>query len=187
MTEHLNPVDRALDLFVFAPIGLALSARDLFPKLADKGHQQVESQLAMARVVGEFAVREGQRQAEKRIGRLTGQVKQALTELGLSGETRPSLSAPEPRLPTRPEPADTASPRPAADARVWGNGRVGAPARTSDDALAIPGYDNLSASQVVQRLDGLSREELEAVRAYESAGRGRKTILSKIAQLQLAS
>jgi hypothetical protein len=53
----------------------------------------------------------------------------------------------------------------------------------SADDLAIPGYDALSASQVVQRLGGLSREELAQVEAYEQAGRGRKTILSKIAQL----
>ena len=53
----------------------------------------------------------------------------------------------------------------------------------SDD-LAIPGYDALSASQVVQRLAGLSPAELESVRAYEEATRGRKTILSRVAQLQ---
>jgi hypothetical protein len=50
--------------------------------------------------------------------------------------------------------------------------------------LAIPGYDSLSAFQVVQRLAGLESHELEAVRAYESAGRGRRTILTKISQLQ---
>jgi len=53
--------------------------------------------------------------------------------------------------------------------------------------LAIPGYDTLSASQVVQRLAGLAADELEAVRAYESDTRGRRTILSKISQLQTAS
>jgi hypothetical protein len=50
--------------------------------------------------------------------------------------------------------------------------------------LAIPGYDALSASQVVPRLEGLNTSELEAVRAYEESGRGRKTVLSRIAQLQ---
>jgi hypothetical protein len=55
------------------------------------------------------------------------------------------------------------------------------------DDLAIPGYDALSASQVVQRLDGLAAGELEAVREYETATRGRRTILSKIAQLQYGS
>jgi hypothetical protein len=51
-------------------------------------------------------------------------------------------------------------------------------------ALAIPGYDLLSASQVVQRLAGLSPEELEEVRAHEASHRGRKTILTRIHQLQ---
>jgi hypothetical protein len=51
-------------------------------------------------------------------------------------------------------------------------------------ALAIPGYDALSASQVVPRLDALRPRELEAVREYEAAHRGRRTILNRIAQLQ---
>jgi hypothetical protein len=50
--------------------------------------------------------------------------------------------------------------------------------------LAIPDYDNLSASQVVPRLDGLTPAELEAVSRYERAQRHRKTILNRIAQLQ---
>jgi hypothetical protein len=49
--------------------------------------------------------------------------------------------------------------------------------------LAIPGYDELSASQVVDRLEGLSRDELEAIRRHELANRGRTTILGKVAQL----
>jgi hypothetical protein len=39
---------------------------------------------------------------------------------------------------------------------------------------------------VVQRLPGLSAEELEAVRDYELAGRARKTILHRVAQLRAA-
>ena len=49
--------------------------------------------------------------------------------------------------------------------------------------LAIPSYDSLSASQVVQRLAGLSVDEVAAVQAYESATRGRRTILSRAEQL----
>jgi hypothetical protein len=62
-------------------------------------------------------------------------------------------------------------------------GTAGAPV-PSADALAIPGYDSLSASQVVQRLAGLSRDELEAVGAYESAHRARRTILTRVNQLK---
>jgi hypothetical protein len=53
----------------------------------------------------------------------------------------------------------------------------------TEPALAIPEYDQLSASQVVERLDGLTATELDEVRAYELAHRGRSTILGKIVQL----
>jgi hypothetical protein len=53
--------------------------------------------------------------------------------------------------------------------------------------LAIPGYDSLSASQVLPRLAGLAPDELEAVRRYEVGHRGRKTILGRVAQLQSAA
>jgi hypothetical protein len=64
-----------------------------------------------------------------------------------------------------------------------GRGPAAAPSPAVDD-LAIPDYDSLSALQVVDRLPGLTAGELEAVRAYEAAHRGRKTILNKAAQLQ---
>jgi hypothetical protein len=51
------------------------------------------------------------------------------------------------------------------------------------ETLAIPNYDGLSASQVVDRLVGLPRDALEAVRAYESGHRARRTVLGKISQL----
>ena len=51
------------------------------------------------------------------------------------------------------------------------------------DALAIPDYDLLSATQVIDRLVGLARPDLLAVQAYETAHRARTTILGKIAQL----
>lgn len=61
------------------------------------------------------------------------------------------------------------------------NGRAGP--RPASSELAIPSYDSLSAPQVVQRLAGLSREEVAAVRAYEAATRGRRTILTRAEQL----
>lgn len=50
--------------------------------------------------------------------------------------------------------------------------------------LAIPGYDTLSASQVVECLAGLDDAAREMVRAYEAGNRGRRTILGKLDQLQ---
>ena len=79
-------------------------------------------------------------------------------------------------------------PRPSSSA---GNGaEAGAtPGATTPPSveLPIPGYDALSASQVVERLTGLSTGELDTVRAYEGAHRRRRTILGKIEQLTASS
>ena len=45
----------------------------------------------------------------------------------------------------------------------------------------LPGYDNLSASQVIRRLETLSADELREVGAAERAGRGRQTVLGAVA------
>ncbi len=59
------------------------------------------------------------------------------------------------------------------------------PVESGPDAgdLAIPDYDNLSAFQVMPRLEALDPTDLDAVREYEESTRGRRTILNKIAQL----
>jgi len=49
--DRKSLVDQALDAFVYAPIGLLLEARDLIPKMADRGRGQV----ALARLAGQVA------------------------------------------------------------------------------------------------------------------------------------
>ena len=165
MTERKTPIEQALDLFFYAPLGLLMNADEVVPQLIEKGHQQV----TMARMFGRFAVKQGQAEAEK-----------ALTKLqGLAADRAPGSSA---RAATRTT-ETTATEAPAATqtsapvARPQHNGEVAA-------TLAIPDYDSLSASQVVPRLESLSDTELDAVRDYEASNRGRKTILNKIDQLQ---
>jgi hypothetical protein len=169
--DEKTPIDQALDLLVFAPLGLALTARDQLPELVEKGRSQVEGQLTMAKFVGQFAVQQGKVELEKR--------------LRAYAEPRAGAPRPAPEAASTPEPAAAATATivepvaaPPADApRTNGTGP-----KSVD--LAIHGYDSLSASQVVQRLAGLAAPELEDVRAYETANRGRKTVLSKISQLQ---
>jgi hypothetical protein len=173
VTEVPKPVDIALDLLVYAPVGLAMTAAEELPKLAAKGRTRVNTQLMMARVVGQFAVSRGRQELEKR------------------------FSAPAP--PMRPEPPEPAFPFDGMTGNgsgPAGNGKGVTVSTTGDlsrvpvapgprpEQLAIPGYDSLSASQVVQRLAGLSQEELAAVGAYERVHRGRRTILNRIDQLQ---
>ena len=91
-----------------------------------------------------------------------------------------------PRRPTqvRPAPAVAAPPPPAA-ATTEQQATAVEPGPPVDE-LPIPSYDSLSASQVVPRLASLASDELELLRRYEAAGRARRTILNRIAQLQSA-
>jgi hypothetical protein len=188
VSQDKSPIEQVLDLAFFAPLGLALSAKEALPVWVGKGRHRVEHQVHVATMVGEHAARHGQKVVTK-----------TLVGLGI-------LPGPPPPTRTRPAPSDVA---PASDpgstsGAPSANGRPSPPSASApsaqsavDDAgpvdhrpgpgspeLAIPGYDSLSAFQVVQRLAGLEVEELEAVRSYEAAGRGRRTILTKISQLQ---
>jgi hypothetical protein len=183
--EPQAPLDRLLDLALYAPVGLALAARDLLPELAERGRRQLDARFAAARMVGRLAVKEGTRQADLALRRLTDQ---AQTVVSGARSARGGRSQPQeatdadfggaPATAFVDEPAAAAAPETPTEDR--------APALDPAE-LSIPGYDTLSASQVVQRLPGLSAEELEAVRVYELAGRARKTILHKVAQLRTAS
>ena len=74
-------------------------------------------------------------------------------------------------------------PLPTSRSNVGRHRNVGAPEKHAASELAIHSYDSLSAPQVVQRLAGLSRDEVAAVRAYEAATRARRTILARAEQL----
>ncbi len=47
-------------------------------------------------------------------------------------------------------------------------------------AFPVDGYDDLTAAQVIERLDGLSPAELRAVRDHERRNANRKTVLAAI-------
>lgn len=162
MTDRKRPIDHVLDLLVYAPLGFVMSLDEVVPQLVEKGHQQVN----MARMFGQFAVETGTKEARKRVEQLTD---------------RNAGRAPLRPVATMPDEARAAAPSPEAPEQA--PPAVETEEAPSEGELAIPGYDSLSASQVVPRLDGLSAEERDAVRRYETAHRGRKTILSKLAQL----
>ena len=196
-----SPVDQWFELFVYAPLGFALDARQLLPRFIDRGRSQV----VLARVIGRYAVKRGSNRAGGYLGQSQEQVSALLQTLGLLPEDIEPPADPtdleefeadvlvfeSPAV----EPAEAHEPA-ASGPHAGSDGRTEPEARLEPEVvadpapavgtLAIPDYDNLSASQVVPRLGGLTDRELEAVRRYEAAQRGRKTILNKIAQLRSA-
>ena len=152
--------EQLADWVLFAPLGLALEARRLFPEMAARGRRQI----LFTRTVGKYAAAPGPGPAGRpgRHGPRTGQWLPAHrrgrpARAEATSETATNLVAVDDL------PAD-----------------IGGP---DSDHLAIPDYDNLSAFQVMPRLEALDPTDLDAVRAYEESTRGRRTILNKIAQL----
>jgi hypothetical protein len=282
VTDSRSPLDTALDLFLYLPVGVAVTAAEEVPKLAAKGRARLGGQVAMAKVVGRFAVAQGRKELSKRFsgGQPGGQVTprpsrragqpepyetgvdlgagevsfeellanaeamsdqadgQGLSDVTIGGGPGgqaairdmagglppdqggvegsrsgggddggrsqpasggmaagdagpgPGVSSPGPGVsspgpgPAPPSPG-ASPPSPGASPPRPGVSSPGPEASPpSPTGLAIPGYDSLAASQVVPRLAGLSPEELAAVGAYESAHRARRTILTRVRQLQ---
>lgn len=179
--ELKTPVDLVLDVLVFSPIGFMADARDLVPKLAERGREHLEQQVKVARFIGQFAVAKGGKELGKLFERLR-------PSSGPSPSTASATAAASARPPAsaggRPAPvgADATVASPSVDVDIPVR-RLDGPSASS---LAIADYDSLAASQVVPRLDGLTAEELSAVRDYEAAHRRRSTILGKINDLQAA-
>jgi hypothetical protein len=179
-----SAVEHAVEALVYAPIGLLFEGASLLPQLIEKGRNQV----TMARMIGKFAVEQGREEATKAAGRLQDQAAGVLDFIGGTVTPLPTEPpAPEAAKATAKK-ASRAAKAPTGAARQAARKVAGVADEAVHDvaALAIPDYDGLSASHVVNRLASLPPAELEAVRLYEAANRGRKTILSKIAQLQSA-
>jgi hypothetical protein len=189
-TGNEDPIDKILDAFVYAPIGLLLDGKDLIPDLARRGRAQA----ANARVLGTFAlstadsrVQTAVADIERQLGVLLGALAGSTPGGGVKESTPPpSDASSEPSKPKAPRAkAQTESAKPA----VKPSGRTPAKRKPSATkpptvgSLAIDGYDTLAASQIVSRLEGLTPAERKAVARFESANRKRKTILDKIGRL----
>jgi hypothetical protein len=174
--------EKLLDALVYVPAGLALSVVEEFPRLAALGRDRLGVRVSSARAVGQFAVKAGH---DEFVRRSDGWFhRSAPPAPGTPAPARPSSAPASPPVDGSgsTDPATVGAPSGgegvATGAAPAANGHVPAVA-----TLAIPGFDALSASQVVQRLDGLNRSELVSVRAYEASTRGRRTILSRVDQL----
>ncbi len=201
MAEN-DAVDKALRLFVYAPLGVAAYLRDSAPSLLTVFVARGQREFAGVRRAVEERL--GMTQPEPQptpplqrvadgIGRLASQAGSVVV-----GVARPVVDAATAAASSSSAPSNgEAMHWKSADAR----GAKGAGAETEDAAatgttsttsttgttggtdLPITDYDGLSATQIIDRLDGLSRGALERIRVYELAHRARRTILATIDQL----
>jgi len=143
VSTQRNPIDQALDLFVFAPLGATIEFWEKMPELAQLGRDRLGAQAPAARMIGEFAVKTGRKFAGAQVD------PDNTVEPGEAAQQDPAPSAPAP----------------------------------DDSDLAIDDYDGLPAVQIIPALANISAVERDLIRAHETAGRGRRTILGKLDQL----
>jgi len=193
--------ERALDLLVYAPLGVALYLRDTVPTFVNlfvsrgraelgQRRQQAQDQVAQAKALGEFAVNFGGPKVRERVEKGIALARKGAesvlggaTDEGGVPDAADGATSPAAPLPPDPVAANSnAASEPVGEPTTTTTTTTAAPAPAAT-TLVIPDYDELSASQVVERLDGLPASELDAVRAYEEAHRARRTILYKIEQL----
>jgi hypothetical protein len=166
--EEKGPLERALDLCVFAPVGVAVTVAEDLPDLISRGRERVERQIGNARVVGRFVVDKSGRSLAGRLEDMLGGDATARFPGPTAGSEPPAQANDPP--PTAPEPPTTVSTAPDLEAEAAVR-------------RALADYDTLSASQVVRRLESLGDDELRAVQRYEASHRNRRTILNRAGQL----
>ncbi len=159
-------------MFVYAPLGLAVQVKDELPQLVQKGRDTVTGPGAMYRSVGMFAAQQARNVAERH----AGGVHDLLTSVGLlpPQQDEPGGASDQ---------GDDAAPDPAADDATEVDPVI------RDDAaepppLGIDDYDVRPAAEIVPLLADLSDEQRAAVRDHETRGRGRRTILGRLDQLE---
>lgn len=162
-TDPVAALRAAVDVMVFAPLGLGV-------KLVDDGPEavrRIRQELSNARFIGRMAVDRGVQQARER--------------------TSSVVAPPGDRPPTETAPAPGPEPDPEVRQKLQAAVEVTASETAAPDVapgdLALPDYDQLPAIDIVAKLASLTPEERAAIGAHESANRRRRTVIGKIRQL----
>jgi len=213
VVEQRAVYETLLDCLVYAPLGAAVVLFEEVPRLAQRGRDDLEKRVAVARLVGRFALDQARRNlaAPKTavISEKNHRSAEGSPPVSLAADSGPEASPATASGPLEAGDRDAvdlrARPRRAAAQGVTEvnptTARPGQPTApstrraqsppdiagrstaTAGTDLPIPAYDTLAASQVVERLASLTPAELESVRTHEAATRRRRTVLHRIAQL----
>jgi hypothetical protein len=162
MSDDKPPLEQAVELFVYAPLGLVYEYKNVMPTLVRRGKSQVQ----IARFLGQMALKrqqgEVQGSVESVVGVAADLLAKGVTEFGQRVGLAPVDPPPE-------------SPVFSAEAGE-------APA--SDTRLPIAGYETLRATDVIELLDDLDAAQRARIEAFERTHRNRKTVLAKLARYE---
>ncbi len=161
VSDEENLGEQLLDLLIYAPIGLLLEAKDLIPKLAERGRGQV----ALTQLAGKVAGNRGRDETAPLFRRL---VEAAGAALG-------SMTTDEHELSDELELSDEHELSDELDDH----------GESSEDDLSLPikNYNAFSAPQLLEKLEALDQQQLDEILDYELTHRDRQTVTNRIKQL----
>ena len=165
--EKQDQKDLLLDFFLYAPIGLLYEFSDLFPEAVKRGKSQVE----VGKVLGKMAAQTGKKNFESSTEEF---VKETAAFFSIIGNRLEDLYSKDDS--TKNEKSKEGK----ADKKSI-NGKTKKKSSEKANKVPLKGYDKLSASQVVKRLEGLTASERATVAKYEKANKARKSILKATA------
>ena len=161
-SASVDPVERLLDLILYAPIGLVSKGSDAFPELVERGRSRASN----ARVIGQFA-----------LGATNTKARQAVSDAEQHIAAFFKIVA------------DSSSPKRSATNDQTDSSSSAAYAETEssqgsiDDVIS--GYSDMTAAQILPLLAGLSPAERDRVESFERGARARKTVLNRLRQLSV--
>ena len=154
----------------FVMIGAAAELHRCLPAFVSEQRSKWDRQVVLARFLGQMAVGKARQEIRRRLAESAG----ARTRTDATGVAEAAVA-------TR---ADEASATSTGESAVENSGALDDQACAT--GLGIDHYDELSASQVIERLPRLDDEQLSAVHDYESQHRRRRTVLGRVEQLRSA-
>lgn len=198
MSDEDKRLEQLLDLLVYAPLGLALEYRDLLPKLAERGRGQVALMRLAQKVASDSSGRADTSEQIRSTLLDTLDTLAAWFGADACGADRPS--AEDSTQPTRAAADESAQPArtgTAATAEAAGDGlaqtdRAAAPTSPGQEEGAecstgsgepFPGYDQMTAREIIDALAGMSEPDLRAVASHEQRNRARSTVLNRVSRL----
>ncbi len=171
---------KALELGVFAPVGVLEAVRSELPRFAERGRQTVEQRVLVGRFIATLVAQQARQRIGATFGSATGGT-DADSERSDVTATATTASTAASETPAKAGAKSSAKPSAKRVAKTSSRAKASTGAASR---LAIDHYESLSATQVIPLLADLAAEELEAIERFEQEHRNRRTVLGRIAQLR---
>jgi len=176
-----DPIEQAVELLLYAPVGLLYEYQNVVPQLVKRGKSQVQ----LARLIGKMAM-------DRQTGGVDESIERAVEgAIGIAAQAITDFGAAIGLAPTEDDAGHSSAKTPAANDAIEADLASESKKSTTKpvtskavsekkNQLPIARYDELKAKEIIPLLADLKPAQRERIAAHERSNRARKTILAKI-------